>query len=70
MSKPEDFVIEIGVLKKYVGTDTEVVIPDGVTSIGDDAFNYCKNCTIHCPENSAAHKYALKNNIKFKLIEV
>ena len=32
------FVIENGVLTEYTGTAAEVVIPDGVTSIGDYAF--------------------------------
>lgn len=38
-----DFVIEDNVLVKYNGNDTEVVIPDGVTSIGDYAFYDCSN---------------------------
>ncbi len=33
-----DFVIEGGVLKKYHGPGGDVVIPDGVTSIGEFAF--------------------------------
>ncbi len=33
-----DFVIENGVLKKYTGTSADVIIPDGVTEIGDSAF--------------------------------
>lgn len=39
------FQIEDGVLKKYTEEDgvTEVVIPDGVTSIGDWAFSYCES---------------------------
>lgn len=32
-----------GVLKKYVGTDEAVVIPDGVTEIGEAAFRFCEN---------------------------
>lgn len=40
MSNVNDFVIIDGVLKRYTGTDAEVVIPDGVTQI-DDAFNRC-----------------------------
>lgn len=38
-SRPEDFVIEDGVLVKYVGPGGDVVIPDGVTCIGDYAFS-------------------------------
>ena len=33
-----DFQIKDGVLVKYVGTDEEVVIPEGVTAIGNDAI--------------------------------
>ncbi len=33
-SKSSDFVIEDGVLKKYKGSATEVIIPDGVIEIG------------------------------------
>ena len=36
-----DFVIENGVLKEYTGKGGDVVIPDGVTSIGLDAFKDC-----------------------------
>ena len=43
MSNAEVFEIENGVLKKYKGKDSCDVIPDGVTSIGDDAFKWCPN---------------------------
>jgi deoxycytidine triphosphate deaminase len=43
MSNVTDFIIEDGVLTKYKGTDTEVVIPDGVTSIGRNVFAYCES---------------------------
>ena len=36
----DDFEIENGVLKAYVGDAEEVVIPSNVTSIGDCAFQY------------------------------
>ena len=41
----EGFEIEDGVLKKYTGTATEVVIPEGVASIGDYAFADCSSLT-------------------------
>ncbi len=40
----EDFVIKNGVLKKYTGNDAVVVVPDGVTEIGQYAFY--KNKTV------------------------
>jgi hypothetical protein len=43
MSNPSDFVIENGMLVKYNGTDADVVIPEGVTSIGKSAFFWCKS---------------------------
>ena len=43
MSNPSDFIIENGVLKKYVGPGGDVVIPEGVTTIQDFAFFGCKN---------------------------
>lgn len=36
--KTQDFVINNGVLEKYIGNDTVVVIPDGVKEIGVRAF--------------------------------
>ena len=38
---PKDFEIVQGVLKKYKGSSSVVVIPDSVTSIGDNAFYDC-----------------------------
>lgn len=40
-----DFDIRDGVLYKYKGNGGDVVIPDGVTSIGNYAFYYCKSLT-------------------------
>ncbi len=40
-----DFRIEGGMLKEYTGTEKDVVIPEGVTSIGDRAFQNCNDVT-------------------------
>ncbi len=45
MSNTNDFIIENGILTKYVGPGGDVIIPEGVTSIGRSAFLYCKNLT-------------------------
>lgn len=45
MSGNKDFVIENGVLKKYTGSDSDVVIPEGVTKIGGSAFEDCTSLT-------------------------
>ena len=39
----KDFEIKDGVLIKYHGTDLHVVIPEGVTSVGDKAFAFQRN---------------------------
>ena len=44
MSQP-DFVIENGVLTKYQGPGGDVVIPEGVTEIGELAFFSCRGLT-------------------------
>ena len=38
MNNPSDFIIENGVLKKYVGSGGDVAVPEGVTAIGIGAF--------------------------------
>ena len=43
MNNPNDFVIKNGVLKKYKGKNADVVIPEGVTAIGESAFDGCKS---------------------------
>lgn len=44
-SNLSNFEIKDGVLVKYKGNSSVVVIPDGVISIGDFAFNYRDNLT-------------------------
>lgn len=45
MSNNSDFQIKDGVLIRYTGKDKDVVIPDSVTSIGENAFYWCKSLT-------------------------
>lgn len=45
MSNIDDFVIEDGKLTKYKGSGGNVIIPEGVTSIGKNAFAICTNLT-------------------------
>ena len=40
-----DFRIENGVLVQYTGIGGDVVIPDSVTAIGDNAFAFCNHLT-------------------------
>ena len=45
-----------------------VTIPQTVTNIGDSAFDGCDGITVKCVEGSAAHEYAIENDIDFELI--
>ncbi len=45
MSNVKYFVIEKGILTKYMGGGGNVTIPDGVTGIGEGAFAWCESLT-------------------------
>jgi hypothetical protein len=45
MNNFSDFIIDNGILKKYRGPGGRVVIPPGVTVIGDEAFSRCTSLT-------------------------
>ena len=38
-----NFKIEDGVLVRYVGDESDVIIPEGITAIGDGAFRLCRS---------------------------
>ena len=46
MNDIEDFEIADGVLVKYRGKDSEVVVPEGITVIGDESFAENYSCEI------------------------
>ena len=51
----EDFVTQNGVLLKYIGTNSDVTIPNGIKYIGFGAFANCKSLTsisMPCYENT------------------
>ena len=46
----KDFTIQNGVVKSYDGSTTDVVIPDGTTSIAEAAFYFDENITSVTPQ--------------------
>lgn len=64
------FIIENGVLIKYEGSDSVVVIPNGVTQIGENAFNESKTLTeVVMPDSvTSIGKYAFQKCIKLKSV--
>ena len=46
----DEFVINAGVLEKYLGAGGDIVIPDGITAIGRNAFAFKENLKhLHVP---------------------
>lgn len=67
-----DFIIEKGILKKYIGSSVEVTIPDGVTIISSAAFRDCEKLkTVILPESlTLIDEYAFYNCYKLKKINI
>lgn len=58
MSNASDFIIENGVLQKYVGTDEHVVTPEGVTEIGWNPFpDHVKTVVISEGVHTLGHSF-------------
>ncbi len=55
MSNASDYIIKNGVLTKYLGAGGSVLIPDGVTTIGDGVFFRCTNLIqVNIPDSVTA----------------
>ena len=61
----------------FLSFEKELTVFKGAKHISSHAFGYCKsggnylklkNFTLVCEKNSAAHKFALKNGLKFRII--
>lgn len=60
-----DFIIENGMLKKYRGSQTNVIIPDNVSSISSNAFYGCNSLTsITIPDSVEEIGYRAFQNCK------
>ncbi|MBQ4051821.1 MAG: hypothetical protein IJD13_09325 [Oscillospiraceae bacterium] len=59
------FKIKDSFLYDYQGTKQDIVIPEGVTGICEEAFAGCSGLIVHAPKDSFAEKYAKENGIPF-----
>lgn len=72
MSNINDFVIENGSLKKYTGTEAEVVIPEGVKYISGGVFANCTTIeSVYIPDGVRSIYYrAFKNCTNLKSVRL
>lgn len=73
VSAQEEFVIdENGVLTQYTGCASNVIVPDAVTAIGDNAFQKNTNiCTVKINNNvKSIGKYAFEGCCKLEKIDL
>lgn len=66
--KTEGLEIVDGVLVKYTGTDEDVYIPEGVTAIKQNVFEYCKIKRVFLPEGLKEigdHGFADCSNLEY-----
>ncbi len=70
-AKESDFIIQDGFLVQYLGSDKEVVIPEGVTSIGPQAFMNSTIRKITIPDGVyAIHERAFENCKRLEMIDL
>ena len=72
MSDPSDFIIVDGVLTKYVGPGGDVVVPSGITGIGERAFSWCSRLiSVAIPKGvTSIGNYAFSDCISMKSIMI
>ena len=71
-AQQDGFLIENDVLISYTGNDEHVVIPDGVTKIGEGAFNKNKTLvSVHIPDSvTVIGEYAFNSCDKLKNVDI
>ena len=70
-NRESDFEIEAGVLKKYRGVSTDVIIPYGVTIIGEGAFQRLGITTVNIPKSVVRIcNYAFRDCVNLKNVNL
>lgn len=69
-TKEADFVIRGGVLEKYNGESTEVVIPDTVTTIGESAFQNLSITKVVIPESVTEIRYGAFSGTRLETVDL
>ena len=72
MDSESDFIIKNEVLEAYIGFDREIVIPDGITKIGYEAFGYNESIeSVIIPEGvTAVEDYAFQCCSNLKAVQL
>ena len=72
MSSRSEYVIKDGMLKKYTGNESEIVIPEGVTTIGKNCFSENSMITsVAIPDSvTCIDYYAFNNCVGLKTVNI